>query len=93
LAVLVEVDQLSIVQNYKDFGGATLDPIAGENIETGIKGEFFGGRLNVSAAIFKIKHDKLAPEAFHVGGKAATSKGFEFELSGELVKGLSATVG
>lgn len=95
-------------QNYKDFGGATLDPITGKNIETGIKGEFFDGRLNVSAAIFKIKQDNLAqaaglvdrdgtgplaPEAFYVGSKGATSKGFEFELSGELAKGWNATAG
>jgi outer membrane receptor for ferric coprogen and ferric-rhodotorulic acid len=95
-------------QNLKDFGGATLDPITGKSAETGIKGEFFDGRLNVSAAIFKIKQDNLgqagglvdrdgsgplAPEAYYVGSKGATSKGFEVELSGELAKGWNATAG
>jgi outer membrane receptor for ferric coprogen and ferric-rhodotorulic acid len=95
-------------QNLKDLGGATLDPITGKSAETGVKGEFFDGRLNVSAAIFKIKQDNLgqagglvdrdgtgplAPEAYYVGSKGATSKGFEFEVSGELAKGWNATVG
>jgi len=97
-------------QNYKDFGGATLDPITGKNMETGIKGEFFDGRLNVSAAIFKIKQDNLAqaagplvdrdgpagpllPEPYYVGVDGATSKGIEFEVSGELAKGWNVTAG
>jgi outer membrane receptor for ferric coprogen and ferric-rhodotorulic acid len=91
-------------QNMKNLAGSTLDPITGKSAETGIKGEFFDGRLNVSAAVFKIRQDNLGqaaglvdrgglPEAYYVGTKGATSKGIEFEVSGQLAKGWNATAG
>jgi outer membrane receptor for ferric coprogen and ferric-rhodotorulic acid len=91
-------------QNLKNLAGSTLDPITGKSAETGVKGEFFDGRLNVSAAVFKIRQDNLGqaaglvdrgglPEAYYVGTKGATSKGIEFEVSGQLAKGWNATAG
>ncbi|MFS2003971.1 TonB-dependent siderophore receptor [Duganella sp. CT11-25] len=91
-------------QNLKNLAGSTLDPITGKSAETGVKGEFFDGRLNVSAAVFKIRQDNLGqaaglvdrgglPEAYYVGTKGATSKGIEFEMSGQLAKGWNATAG
>ena len=41
-------------QSNQSTGGAPLDPVIGTNLEAGIKGEYFGGRLNASAAVFQI---------------------------------------
>ena len=42
-------------QSNQSTGGAPLDPVIGTNLEAGIKGEYFGGRLNASAAVFQIR--------------------------------------
>jgi outer membrane receptor for ferric coprogen and ferric-rhodotorulic acid len=96
-------------QNLKDYGGKILDPIEGKAKEVGIKGEFLDGRVNASLAVFDIRQDNLGqspgtvdrdgdtgpplPEAYYVGTKGATSRGFEFELNGELARGWNATAG
>lgn len=41
-------------------GGGTLDPIIGKNYELGVKGEYLGGRLNASAALFRLEQTNLA---------------------------------
>lgn len=98
--------EIFLPQSERDIHGQQLDPITGENYETGLKFEFFDGRLNASAAIFEIKQDNLGQSTGNlidptnpVGGYAyeategATSKGFEFEVSGELAAGWNATAG
>jgi outer membrane receptor for ferric coprogen and ferric-rhodotorulic acid len=95
-------------QNLKDFGGKLLDPIEGKAKEVGIKSEYLDGRVNASLAVFDIKQDNLGqpgglvdrdgtgpllPEAYYVGTKGSTSRGFEFELNGELARGWNATAG
>ena len=92
-------------QSQKDLAGATLDPIIGKSYEAGVKGEHFGGRLNTSLAVFRIKQDNLAqevdtvtrpgqsaPEAYYRGAEGATSTGIELEASGELARGWNANV-
>lgn len=92
-------------QQKRDVNGQYLDPIVGKSTEIGVKGEFFEGRLNASAALFQIKQDNLAqstgemiagttpPETAYRASEGATSKGFELELAGELAKGWSASAG
>lgn len=95
-------------QNLKDAGGKSLDPILGKSTETGIKGEFFNGRLNASAALFRIKQDNLGqeaglidrdgagplvPEPYYRAAKGASSDGFELDVSGQLARGWNASVG
>ncbi|MGY1489098.1 TonB-dependent siderophore receptor [Methylobacillus pratensis] len=82
-------------QSYYTAGGSLLDPQTGNNYEAGIKGEYFGGRLNASAAIFQIDLENL-PDAVPVSQCAAgltscyqsagevRSRGIEFELNGAL---------
>jgi outer membrane receptor for ferric coprogen and ferric-rhodotorulic acid len=47
-------------QNNYDISGNLLEPVVGKNYEIGLKGEYLGGALNASAAIFRIDQEKLA---------------------------------
>ncbi|MEN0037678.1 MAG: TonB-dependent siderophore receptor [Cellvibrio sp.] len=82
-------------QTARDRNGDYLDPLSGETYETGLKGAFFDGALNASGAIFFTQQDNLATtdEGYFVpgtttlasyGAKGTKSKGYEFEVSGEL---------
>jgi iron complex outermembrane receptor protein/outer membrane receptor for ferric coprogen and ferric-rhodotorulic acid len=74
----------------------------------GVKGELYGGRLNVSAAIFQIKRtgvfkeDKNNPGVCtsslvsancYVNGGKSQSKGFELEATGEVARGWQVAAG
>ena len=92
-------------QQKRDLNGDYLDPILGKSTEIGVKGAFFGDRLNASAAVFKIQQDNLAqstgliipgttpPETAYRASKGATSRGFELDLSGELAPGWNVSAG
>jgi outer membrane receptor for ferric coprogen and ferric-rhodotorulic acid len=79
-------------QTELDASGAPLDPIEGTNTEAGIKGEWFGGRLNASASAFRVEQDHLAlyagfdPETGRsiYEGQDARSSGFELDVAGQL---------
>ncbi|MDO8040171.1 TonB-dependent receptor [Janthinobacterium sp. SUN137] len=92
-------------QGNQDRFGRYLDPVQGKNVEAGVKGEYFGGRLNAALAVFRIAQDGLAQEdTGHFVGNSltqayyaaagTTSKGVELDVSGELTKGwnVSASV-
>jgi outer membrane receptor for ferric coprogen and ferric-rhodotorulic acid len=106
LSAYASYTEIFLPQSVRDRNGQQLDPIVGENKEIGLKGEYFGGRLNASAAIFEIKQDNLGKNTGElidpnnpVGGFAyeasdgATSKGFELEVSGELATDWNASIG
>lgn len=94
-------------QNDRTYSGSPLDPAIGTNYETGIKGELFDKRLNVSAALFYIKQEDLAvtdPDETHlcptnvsglcqVNGLVQRSKGIDLEASGEVLPGLEVLAG
>ena len=93
-------------QNLKDVNGNLLEPVVGKNYEMGAKAEFLDGRLNGSLAVFRARQNNLGQEAgmidrggsgtlepYYRASSGATSEGFEFDLSGELAKGWSATAG
>lgn len=98
--------EIFLPQSVRDRAGQTLDPIVGESRELGLKGEFYNGRLNASAAIFEIKQDNLGQSTGQLidpsnpisgyafeASEGATSKGFEIEVSGELATDWNASVG
>ena len=71
----------------------------GENYEIGLKGEFFNQRLNFSTAVFQVKQRNVAvpdievivagqPEQRYKAEDGVETKGYEAELSGELMTGL-----
>lgn len=85
-------------QDYREASGRLLDPLEGKSYETGLKGEFLGGKLHASAAYFQIRQDNYAQQiedAYAPDGTPAyralqgvVAKGFEFEASGELTRQL-----
>ena len=91
-------------QQKRDVDGNYLDPIVGTSTEVGVKGEFLEGRVNASAAVFRIQQDKLAQatgsfvtgttaETAYRASEGATSEGFELDVSGELAPGWNASAG
>jgi len=94
-------------QAYRDRNNSFLPPVEGDNYELGVKGEFFGGALNASAAVFELKQDNLAekdPDNIWVTGggggsyayrtvQGATARGIEMEISGELQPGWQMIAG
>jgi outer membrane receptor for ferric coprogen and ferric-rhodotorulic acid len=84
-----------------DIDGAILEPIEGRSAEAGVKGEWFGGRLNASAAAFRVEQDNLAKSAgfdtttfrTYYTGEDARSQGVELEVAGEIGDAWSLAAG
>ncbi len=84
-------------QSYRDVNGRLLDPEKGKNIEAGVKGEWLGGRLNASAAVFQVKKNDLAvlddgsltptgEDAYRAEDRTR-GRGWELEVAGEPARG------
>ena len=88
-------------QTQFDRQNRLLDPIKGDNLEAGLKGAWFGGRFNASAAVFQARQKNTAQaDAFDTVlgrtpyiGVDATSQGIELEVSGNPAPGLQVTGG
>jgi len=87
-------------QSVKNASGSLLDPEVGKSYEAGVKGEFLGGKLNTSLALFKIikeneaSLDESVPYdannickgyCYNASGTTET-KGFDISFSGELAE-------
>lgn len=76
-----------------------LAPIKGNNLELGVKGAWFGGRLNATLAIFRTKQDNTAQIAGFANGITfyegvnAKSEGIELDVGGQVAPGLQVTGG
>ena len=91
-------------QTARDRSGSYLDPVDGKSYEIGVKGAWFDNRLNASVAAFRIEQDNVAQvtselipsrpgEFAYIAARGTVSRGFEFELNGELAPGWNATFG
>jgi outer membrane receptor for ferric coprogen and ferric-rhodotorulic acid len=92
-------------QDKKTVSGEYLDPIEGNNYEIGIKGEYFDNRLNTSLALFRIEQDNVAEDdpsgtfvpgtttVASVSADGVTSKGFEFDIAGQITDNFSMDFG
>lgn len=95
-------------QNVRGADGNLLDPITGEDIELGVKGEFFGGRLNGSLGLFQIENvgrpieDTASTNPClpyfttgycRIAGGKQRSEGLEAEVSGEILTGWQILAG
>jgi outer membrane receptor for ferric coprogen and ferric-rhodotorulic acid len=82
--------------------GADLQPLSsvnGQALEAGLKGEWLGGRLNASVAVFRSRQDNLAAWSRTEGvneiyvGVDTRSQGIELELSGALTPRVQVQAG
>lgn len=99
-SVYTSYTQIYRPQSSKDADRKLLDPIEGATYEAGLKAAFYDGRLNASFAAFRIEQDNVAE---YVSGfesdsvyrpiAGATTKGFEAQLSGEVLDGLNISAG
>ena len=91
-------------QTAKTPQNAVLDPVTGDNLAAGVKGELMEGKLNVSAALFQIKQQNLAvalPVAQCGPGQTScseaagevTAKGVELEAVGAPMPGWQLSAG
>lgn len=87
-------------QSEIDANRQTLAPIEGKTMELGLKSELFGGKANLSGALFKTRQQNTAQlEGYLNGvdawysGVDAESKGIELELSGQLARNWQASIG
>lgn len=83
-------------QSLQDEQGRVLNPLEGNNYEIGAKAEFFDGRLNASAAVFRLEQDNFGIES---GGRTPSggiayraaqgvkTEGYEMEVSGRIAEG------
>ncbi|MDO8066929.1 TonB-dependent siderophore receptor [Janthinobacterium sp. SUN206] len=100
--------QLFNPQTSKDRNNQFLAPETGDNAELGVKGEFYEGKLNASAALFHTKKKNLAEldrsvppgfllpdggQAMVANGAGVTAKGVEFDVSGQLTPAWEASGG
>lgn len=80
---------------------ATLPPVTGTNLEAGLKGEWFDGKLNASVSIFRARQNDLAESVGFdttIGQTVYTtidaeSQGIEFDAGGQVAPGLQLTAG
>lgn len=95
-------------QSAKDRNERFLDPETGTAAELGVKGEFWGGRLNASAALFSVMKKNLAEldpsvpagftlpnggSAYVANGEGITGRGFEFDVAGQITPAWNVNAG
>lgn len=91
-------------QTARDRNDRYLDPVDGKSYEVGVKAAWFDNRLNASLAVFRIEQDNVAQatnepiigrpgELASIAARGTVSRGFEFEVNGELAPGWNATFG
>ncbi|KLD76503.1 ferric-rhodotorulic acid/ferric-coprogen receptor FhuE [Xanthomonas hyacinthi] len=90
-------------QTSRTRSGAYLDPVIGKSYEAGVKAAWFDDRLNASLSVFRIEQDNVAQattefvpgttETAYVAAQGTVSRGFEFEVNGELAPGWNGTFG
>lgn len=94
-SVYVSYSDIFTPQSAKDTSGTPLKPIVGKNYEVGIKGEYLGGTLNASVALFRVDQENRAvgvtvancPQAScSVASGEIRSQGIDFELQGALTE-------
>ena len=89
--------------SYRDRNGNVLTPTEGSNREIGLKGEYLGGRLNASIALFDTKLENAAQTLAGIytpsgaqayqGVDGTTSRGVELDVQGELTRGWNLSAG
>ncbi|RDI37679.1 outer membrane receptor for ferric coprogen and ferric-rhodotorulic acid [Gluconacetobacter liquefaciens] len=89
--------------NLRDADNRPLDPVMGKSYETGLKGAFFGRRLNTSLAFYLNRQSNVAQatgavnettgNAIYTAMSGVKSEGIDFDASGEVLPGWSVFFG
>jgi outer-membrane receptor for ferric coprogen and ferric-rhodotorulic acid len=87
-----------VPQTVKKADGSVLDPRVGKQLELGVKGEYFDGKLNTLLAVFDIKevnrsYSDPANPGFYLPLGEVQSNGWEAEVSGSPLPGLNLSAG
>ena len=92
-------DQAFIPQLGRLANGAQVKPITGNNLEAGIKKDWFNGRWNSTVSAYQIiKNNQLVSDptdttnTYSLQLGQTKTKGIEFDVRGEIVSGLNLTV-
>jgi len=103
-SVYTSVTQTFQPQSAVDASGKTLNPLTGTNYEVGVKGEYFDGRLNTSAALYRVvqrnravRDDANCPTSgsvscFRAAGEVE-SQGVDLQVAGMLAPGWQLSAG
>ena len=80
-----------------DFGGNSFDPNQSEAIEGGVKYAARNGRLTATASVFQVQQSNIlvadpVNADFQIAAGEASSRGFEFDLSGQIAPSLDLWV-
>ncbi|MEH6309154.1 TonB-dependent siderophore receptor [Olivibacter sp. CPCC 100613] len=96
LAVYTLYDQTYTPQSGISVDGSHFDPLKGKNIEAGIKKDWANGKWNSTLSVYHIRRDNIIVTDPQTNLQSqigqTTSKGLEFDLKGEIVKGLNAVI-
>ncbi|MGC3964995.1 MAG: TonB-dependent siderophore receptor [Rhodocyclaceae bacterium] len=84
-------------QTALDANNQVIKPREGNNIEVGLKGEHFGGKLNSQMSIYRLRDKNRAVAipgtTYSAPSGEAEVKGFEAEISGTLMPGWELSAG
>ncbi|MDG9929270.1 MULTISPECIES: TonB-dependent siderophore receptor [unclassified Pseudomonas] len=106
-SVYASYTEIYKLQSNYSVDNKLLTPTTGSNYEIGLKNELFDGRLNASLALFQVDQaglPQVVPEAGRVCGPTrdarcytegakVRNRGFDAEVSGELMPGWNASMG
>jgi iron complex outermembrane receptor protein len=98
-SVYAVVDQSFLPQNGNIFSGEKVKPVTGNNLEAGLKRDWFDGKWSTSLSVYRIlKNNQLVADPDNHGDPAAgyviqlgqtKTNGVEFDARGEIVRGLT----
>ncbi|HJP63892.1 MAG TPA: TonB-dependent receptor [Mucilaginibacter sp.] len=98
-SVYAVVDQSFLPQNGNIFSGAKVKPVTGNNLEAGLKRDWFNGKWSTTLSVYRIlKNNQLVSDPDNHGDPAANyviqlgqtkTTGVEFDARGEIVRGLT----
>jgi iron complex outermembrane receptor protein len=101
MSVYTLYDQSFLPQSGADKEGNVFKPVRGNNMEIGIKKDWFDGKWNTSVTAFRIVKENVLtqdprypndPQNWRVQLGQIQSKGLEFDVVGEVVEGLNVTL-
>lgn len=89
-------DQTYTPQSGISANGGVFLPLKGKNLEAGLKKDWMHGKWNTTVSVYQITRDNIivTDPATNLQSQLGQtrSKGIEFDLKGEIVKGLNAVI-